>query len=1159
MTAQEFIHFLQMEKLVPDRLQNKLQQKVNEANRPVSPQSIASYLIKKDIVSRDEADEWISRAESALGEIRERLAVTIGSEQESQATSDLLDLAGAPTGRAKQVTRDHDSPGRDDDAEFDHMDVEVLDDDVPPVASPRKAKTVPVDNVEEIDEVVELDPQQQIAGADPWMGQAQDPFAEQEETEPEEETGSVYAFGAKKRNDQWISKWPLIGSGILLVLLGLGIVLVVMFRGLGPDRLWEQANEAYQGSNWSQAYSQFKQFYESYPNHENAELARVRAVNLELRIPFEQSNWDTVMERANTRLPEVAESEVLSDIHADLATILTETARGYSELALADSTIPGKQDLLAKTESAMAEVNRPEYVPRSQRDRGIIAAVIEETENNIRKIEYQIEMEKAYEESLDVMAQLVDDGQTHEAFTAYQTLVSDYPEVESRQPMRDSLMAISNREADLVNSISVELNPGPGEIESDAEATVLLTTRVGDPVPAVDFDHVPFLIDGSVYCLSAKDGDVLWRRYVGEQTMEPPQWLGDDDLLLVDKRDHSLIRVNGRSGESHWKTVIGEPFAKPVIDRNVAYLSMLDGRVLKIDLEDGRGGPGAKLPQPIEVAGALAGREPYIYQLGSFANLYVISKDDFSCREVYFLDHRPGTVAVPPHYISGHLLVAVNGADYTNIHVLRAVERGLRLEPAQPPIRLDGRVVRPMVPYGRWAIVLTDTGKFRMLEINIGDEEAPVTVVAEQDIDSKRNLTTYMLAADGQVWVADNRMVNYRIRKTRQAFERNTVAHPLDTFLAPPQKIGEAIVHVRRRHDSALVTLNAESPDLDRLYWQTEFSAPLAGPPFEIGDQLYALNSQGDLFQLSAEAFEQETLAQTLRASNQTQSLVFDQVVALPDDRYAAVGADGRRQVVYIDFSRRIPMSLANLSENISRPSCDAIPLGQHIVLATQRGQVYRVNPADGSPVGAPFQPALSPQQDIDWNTPVRLAGDTFFISDSNGRMFVVAAEGETALMKRAELKHDDLLISPNVRMGEAVYCISRSEIGDQILSLKAAEEIVVQQQSKLPAGYIAGPFAVGESLLVVTQDGKLHAFDKDLQVIWSHELGNDALAGAPGEHDGQLVIALASGKVLRLDRNAGTVIAAQDVKLPLSGAPSVYQGELCVLGVDGAVILLED
>jgi len=82
-------------------------------------------------------------------------------------------------------------------------------------------------------------------------------------------------------------------------------------------------------------------------------------------------------------------------------------------------------------------------------------------------------MEKAYEESLDVMAQLVDDGQTHEAFTAYQTLVSDYPEVESRQPMRDSLMAISNREADLVNSISVELNPGPGEIESSREAEAI--------------------------------------------------------------------------------------------------------------------------------------------------------------------------------------------------------------------------------------------------------------------------------------------------------------------------------------------------------------------------------------------------------------------------------------------------------------------------------------------------------------------------------------------------------------------------------------------------------------------------------------------------------------------------------------------------------------
>lgn len=1173
MKAQDFLSYLESQNLIPGQLLKKLHKKIEDAGREVSASSIASYLVKKDIVSKQEALGWMSGAENSLAKVEEELVVNVGAERDSQDTNDLINLAGPPS---PGVTQPEMLGDEDMLVDADDIDIEIVD-DIPPEAiieekpktvSKRKAKSVEVEQVEEIEEVVELGAEQIVQpNADPLFDPAVgavDPFSspEQEQTvEQETAVAKDYSFGRKKRGNQWLSKWPLIGSGVALTLLILLGVIVFALSRVSPERLWDEANEKLVSGNYSGAREQFIQFYTKYPGEDDAGLAEVLAANCELRIPFDGGQWDIVYQRAAESLPRLEEeNERFSDIHDDLAVILPRTAIGFSELALKESTISGKQSKLDDTLKMMELVAAPEFVPGSQRRRDTVERDIETAQNNIKVIQYQIRMEQDYEAALEEIDSRVEAGETDNAFGIFSNLSRQYPELESRQPLRDSLRKISKRESDLVNTIDVNYSGEDAKPESPVLNTVLLATRSGKPA-SVDQGAVSFLIDGSVYGFSTVDGKVLWRHFVGQQTLLHPLWVSDtyEEVLVIDQRDHSLMKVNAITGEPVWRTIIGSEFNSPVVIDERAVVSKVSGEIVSLDLSNGSASRATQLPQELENSPTVADRDPYIYQAGSYSNLYVISRTDLTCQEVYFLGHKPGMIVVPPFYTSGHLLVAVNGTDYCNLHVLRTTDRGLRLERAQSTFRLDGKVTTPIFKYGRWAIVVTNTGDVRMLEVNLGDEEQPVTVVASGTSKFKKDIINYLMSVDGNAYLAGAGLARLKIKKTQSKFEAEKFANNLDTFVGPTHKRGDVLYHVRRRNASALMSVSAVDAVTLSEIWRNDLSAPNAGGLFSFNDSLHAVSSQGDLFAMGEPSSAFEVIDQPIRASNVMQSLLFTQLIQLSDSQFVAMGPDDRRAILKLDLNRSPPSSLTTLGDSITNPTCESIGFANSLVVATGRGQIYRVNPNNGESIGAPFQPLLEPQVTINWNKPVVTKPDQeFVISDTKGRMFLVQADGSDALRKVAEFTNEFPFISQMAKVGERVYCVAQNDLNDSLVRYSYDGEFLEAGQVAIPTGYVAGPFVVGDKLLVINNEGKLLCFDEELNSQWSMDIPRDRFSGTPLLVDGSMLISMESGLVLMVNMESGETIRQFNVGQPLSGNPVFFDGKTIVTGLDGTVHLLD-
>jgi len=261
-------------------------------------------------------------------------------------------------------------------------------------------------------------------------------------------------------------------------------------------------------------------------------------------------------------------------------------------------------------------------------------------------------------------------------------------------------MNISLREADLVKTVDVDLK-SVEPTETPIVSSVVLGTKTGKPnILGLSNEMLVYLIDGTVYGIRAADGHLVWQKYVGLQTLIEPVWLGEpnkSDVIVVDSTNYDLIRVNPSNGEERWRINIGEPFAEPNVTSIGLLVTTRSGKVMKIEPSDGSTGQAAQVPKECSVSGVMIEGLPFIYQVADDSNIYVISTETMSCREVFYLGHDPGSVSVRPFVISGHFLVPVNAANYCNLHVLKPFENGLKLGDAQTSLRFFGQVNTPII------------------------------------------------------------------------------------------------------------------------------------------------------------------------------------------------------------------------------------------------------------------------------------------------------------------------------------------------------------------------------------------------------------------------------------------------------------------------------
>lgn len=1137
----------------------KIRGQIDDPQKKVKTKAVLKYLVKKQQISEAQAVQLLKDGVGMPAE------VDPDEQQKSydtdMLTSQLLQEQDEPAPTYEPVDQAGISPSSPipdatimDESQFTGEENELVE--VSPVRVPSKRDAAPI----------EVGSDALIPDGDDFSkyGTGMDAGFGEEYLEAGATGKTTLGFvGKKNLKDQWQTKWLYIGFGILGFLLIMGAVLTVATMGQQAEDQFKAAMQSFDDNAYQDAVAKFDQYIGDNPRHENVPTAKARRVQSIMASAYSGRNWNETISTAESLLPPLAEEEDsrIDDIREDLGVMLPRSLLEITERAKKLNDLADMEQELAKTKGYKQIIDNPVYIPTSIRKKPTTAANLAKIDNNLRAIEGQINKEKEYKRAIVQIKQLGEAGETVKAFATFTKLTRNYGDLAARAELLDTMSAISLKERELVKPLEPSLEVANVARPSPIQSTVVMAARTGQPVESLSGEIVSFLAAGSVYGINAGDGNIVWRKFVGFQTTIQPLQLDQDSLLAVDQKNHDLLRLEKATGELRWRAAIGEPFLEPVFDDDQIVVTTESGKVLGLDRQSGRAELAAQLPQTANVSCLLANHHPYIYQPGFYSNLYVLSDQDFSCREVFYLGHYKGSIAIPPHSWSGYILVAINGGDFCDLHVLKPTKNGLELELVQVIKRVtNAPVTSPLQKFGRWMLVTADNGEIRILELNQSDSKNPVRDFASDRFQNSSGQPAYLLTEGSNLWIASQGISRFRIQRTLGQFKRDEIIDHADAFLAPLAKLDENILHVRRRSDSGMLSASLVDATSLEPFWRTDFGGQPVGPPIPSGNAISVVSNQGDLFRLDSQNFEMGLANAAVKASKILEDLKFDFQVPLVENTFACIGPVDQQDFLYAD-SATTQSKLNRLAPDASHPACRPLAIGGDLIIASVDGHVARVDPKTGRIVGTQFQPPISPGWSTEWLEPTLLNAGRLAIAKRQGEdrenksvLYILDAGNSQSLRKVGELVAENPFKSRLAFDGNAIFGVVSRKENDQLVRISTEDSPAIQNAVDLRGRAVGGPWLVDSGILLKMDNDQLVMWGTEPAMKWSIELTNDLFAGAPQNVGTQILLTFRSGKLVVVEPSTGQVINEYELGQPVIHQP-LRDGQLMYFcGLDGTV-----
>ncbi len=1169
MSPRELLAILEKLGTIDPAVLGKIRNQINDPQKTVKSKAVLKYLVKKQQISESQALRLLKDgvAQPVPAEEAEAVPPKRKSYDTDELTGQLLtpEESTTPAPAREEPSADQLASPVPDATIMDEAQLAVDEDDIIEVSPSEIPSHV---DVEPVEVGGDASPHEADPVADYGTDLPGDPGTDYS---GETKTGkSALGFvGKKNLKDQWQTKWLYIGFGILGFLLIMGAVLTIATMGQKAEDQFKAAMQSFEDNAYQDAVAKFDQYIEDNPRHENVPTAKARRVQSIMASAYSSRNWSETITVAGNLLPELAEAEDsrIDDIREDLGVMLPRSLWEFTERAKKINDLSEMEKELSTAKEYKKVIDNPAYLPTSIRKKPTTASTLAKIDNNLRAIEGQINKEKEYERAMVQIKQLGEAGETVKAFATFTKLTRNYGDLAARQALRNTMLAISLKERELVTPIAQTLNVSDAARPSAIKSTVVMASRTGQPVESLNGEIVNFLAAGSVYGINAGDGSIAWRRFVGFQTFIQPQLLDQDSLLVADQQYHELLLLDKATGAIRWRTEINEPFLQPGFDDDQIVLTTETGKIFRLNRSSGKAEAAAQLPQPANVGCLVANHDPYIYQPGFYSNLYVLSDQDFSCREVFYLGHYQGSITIPPQSWSGYILVAVNGGDYCDLNILKPAKNGLELELVQVIKRVTNAPVNsPLQKFGRWMLMTADNGEIRLLELNQSDEKNPVRDFASDQFENRSGRPAYLLTEGSNLWIASQGISRFRIQRTLGQFKRDEIIDYADTFLAPLVKLDESILHVRRRADSGMLSASLVDATSLEPYWRTDFGGQPVGSPLVSGDAFTVVSNQGDLFRLDPQSFETGLAEASVKASKILENLKFDFQVGLDENTFACVGPVDQLEMLYGD-SATTQSKLNRLPLEASHPACRPLAIKGDLIVPSTDGQVARINPKTARIVGTPFQPPISPGSSTPWLEPTLIGSSRLAIAkgqSSNPRLgdsppgksvlYILDAENPDALRKVSELAVETAFKSGLASDGRSIFAIVSEQDHDRLIAISAGDQLAIEQVVDLPGRVVGGPWILEQGILLKMDNDQLVMWGTDLSMNWSITVANDLFAGAPENIGSQILLAFRSGKLMLVEPSSGEIVSEFELGQPIIHQP-LRDGQLMYFcGLDGTV-----
>ncbi len=1146
MTAKELLDRIERSGLVEIKTLIKLRREIQGKGH--KPKAVIKYLVAKGHLTEEEGEVFLAGDIPLRGTDGGEFAVQQAAEKEFD-TDDLtgIRVAKPVATPASPANRNGGSPVPSGPTrQYRPLELQGKTASAHNLADAPMAVAIPND----LDAPLYGQPQAGYAATgldDPWSSSAQ------EEAHHEKLTFK----GKIDKSNQWKTRWMYVGTGALaLLLIALGVLAWYMTH-ISADQMLGQADQEYFQNNFSSAGPTYEQFIQRFPRSDKVNYARVRAFHCRLVIPFGMKNYGEVLTLAKEWLPQLEDLPEFSDIQEDLARVLIQTTYRMTQIAMAQRNIEDVKRELARAQEANQLVENPVYVTSVQRRMPFNAGPLEQIENNIRTIEGLITKEQVFRDSVAEIERFAAQGQTGSAFQVYTRLTRTYGDLGARKELREAMMNVSESEARLVRPIELALVTTDVDAAPPYAAKHLLLSRRGAAGGDAG-ELLPFLMNGNVYVAEGGNGNLLWHRAIGWESRLLPVWTDPNerrDLLVCDQRSHDVMRINARTGELIWKTTIGRKFAQPTATSQAVYIATDDGLVIALDPASGRTKKAVQIPKRLTVSVEAQEQVPIIFVVGYDSNIYVLDAESLECRHVYYTGHAVGAAAIPPVYWSGHLIATLNGGDYCEIMALRVEEEGRALQRVQLIRLASGPVTLPPIRLGRLVLYVSENGQIKLIELTPTEPETPLRVLAEQKFDSFGGQEVFVSSEASDLFIAAKGIMHFRILRSQGQINREKAVAPLDTFLGVLGKQNNRLVSLRQRSGARQIRLAGADANSLVDAWSVDFGGALAGAPIVSGDRLVAISTQGDVFTITEDEVEGGSLTRALQPSETDTPFVYLANTVLPDGRVVCTGEGG------VDVLTLAPGLSNSQRIRFASPAdalaCPPTVLGDTLLASSLQGQVMRVNPINGRPVGAPFQPPLSPGQKIQWNAPAVLPDQRVLVGDGDNMMYLLRADGDRALLKSAEATVSGKLVGPIAATGDIGAAAVRGEQGDSLQLFDCSAELTARQALALPGRAVAGPWSAGTLFVLACDDGFAYGVNSQGEIQWKYPAPMGRLSAAVVTDNGGTLLVWESGQLVSIN-SSGEVVGAVDLGQPIRHAAVNFGKYYAVGTLDGGLIFVD-
>lgn len=962
---------------------------------------------------------------------------------------------------------------------------------------------------------------------------------------------------AKAKRNPW-EDFRILGVGSVLgVLLLLGAALLWWyFRGTA-DELWEKANSSYESRSYETAEKFFGDFVERFTSDDRLSTAKVRRALSQLRRAAENStDPNEGLKAAKLVLPPIAEEPGIPSERGDLTGVLLTIAEKFNGKADAEKEIAGKKALMDAQKELQQILENPQFVGNAQKTQQAnrIARIDEERQRIMRDIGRE-------EDLVSTIANIktaLEQKDTARSYSLRTDLVRKFPQLEINPELNALIVQAANIQKDLVKKADlsvIEATPQP-----NIPAAVLVNSQ-GSAVDELQGNLVYVNALGAVYCLEASTGNVLWRQYVGRDVSNQPIRLSDapDSDTLVTRSTAGIIqRFSGTDGSSVWKAAFPDRIYSPTVDNDQIFAAVPSGEIASLDGTTGSIRWSTKLPQPVPVSPGFGVKKPNLYVPGEHSNLYVLSRNSGECKEVLYLGHAAGSIAVPPAYVLGHLFVFENPApDYSTVRIFSTNDEGLELKTAQPPFRLKGNIVVPPQVDGRRVIVITDLGEIAVLDVEPASAKEKVSRIASNPASEPSPRPLYAWAKSNEMWVCSNRFSRYDVQVSRGQIDRKWIKDDGDFFVGAPQQFGDVIIHLRTVIGTQGIRVAAVRGSDGSEVWKTDIGVPVASLS-AMDQQINAITAQAALYQVPED--KMSASAPTIRPLENPglhdRLLLFTSPLTLPKDCYVLLNRSTANQAAYFNpksNEKQLTLVLQNFggSEVAGTPAV----AGEGLLVPLKSGQLVYTDPSTGQALSSPFQPPLEAGVQATWVEPAVLAdGKTIIISGSMQKIFRIEITKTMDMTVEANL--DQPLRARLATLGSQVIGVSAGSASDALVSF-SADTLAVANTVPIQGRVTWGPFVNESRILVHTETDGLMCFDESLNRLWQTALPSTALSNPPVLADGNLLIAAKEGRVWSINGTDGTLNGSISAGEPISGTMLVQGKSLIVGGEEGVVLKL--